>query len=78
MRQEVELKRQMQQKSGSAECISNGVCCHQQQLLGNALLCPVWSIGFTLGMRGEATYHLLKTTTGTWLGSIGYDRPTVD
>jgi len=36
MRQQVELNRQKQQKSGSDQCVGNGVCCRQQLLLGNA------------------------------------------
>ena len=34
MQQHVELNRQKQQKSESAECMSSGVCCRQQRLLG--------------------------------------------
>ena len=34
LQQHVELNRQKQQKSESAECMSSGVCCRQQQLLG--------------------------------------------
>jgi len=36
MRQEVELNRQNQQNSSPSDCLSNGACCREQLLLGNA------------------------------------------